>query len=218
MLVELGQVHKSYGSSDVLKGIDLSITANNHLVIQGASGSGKSTLLYILGALEAADRGSVKIDGRDLARLNDEQLSQIRNQFIGFVFQFHFLLPSMRCMQNILLPAKIAGQNAGDIEKKTREYAQALNVTHCLNKYPYQISGGEQQRINIIRAVSLNPSLILCDEPTGNLDSKNTSLVISMLKELAAQINSTLVVVTHDNSVAAQFQEKITIEDGQIIS
>jgi lipoprotein-releasing system ATP-binding protein len=217
MLVELGQVHKSYGSSDVLKGIDLSITANNHLVIQGASGSGKSTLLYILGALEAADRGSVKIDGQDLARLNDEQLSQIRNQFIGFVFQFHFLLPSMRCMQNILLPAKIAGQNAGDIEKKTREYAQALNVTHCLDKYPYQISGGEQQRINIIRAVSLNPSLILCDEPTGNLDSKNTSLVISMLKELAAQINSTLVVVTHDNSVAAQFQDKITIEDGQII-
>lgn len=217
MLVELGQVHKSYGSSDVLKGIDLSITANNHLVIQGASGSGKSTLLYILGALEAADRGSVKIDGQDLARLNDEQLSQIRNQFIGFVFQFHFLLPSMRCMQNILLPAKIAGQNTGDIEKKTREYAQALNVTHCLNKYPYQISGGEQQRINIIRAVSLNPSLILCDEPTGNLDSKNTSLVISMLKELAAQINSTLVVVTHDNSVAAQFQDKITIEDGQII-
>ena len=217
MLVELGQVHKSYGSNDVLKGIDLSITANNHLVIQGASGSGKSTLLYILGALEAADRGSVKIDGQDLARLNDDQLSQIRNQFIGFVFQFHFLLPSMRCMQNILLPAKIAGQNTGDIEKKTREYARALNVTHCLNKYPYQISGGEQQRINIIRAVSLNPSLILCDEPTGNLDSKNTSLVISMLKELAAQINSTLVVVTHDNSVAAQFQDKITIEDGQII-
>lgn len=217
MLVELKDIQKKYGSAEILKGINLNIEAGQNHVIQGASGSGKSTLLYILGSLERPDAGSVFLEGRDTTKLSDEQLSELRNRFIGFVFQFHFLLPSMNCLQNTLLPAKIAGIKESEVKKRILKYAEMLNISHCLSKYPYQISGGEQQRVNIIRAISLNPKLILCDEPTGNLDTKNTAIVISLLKNLASEIDSTLVVVTHDNSVAESFEHKITIEDGQII-
>ncbi len=217
MLVELRDIQKKYGNAEVLKGINLNIEAGQNHVIQGASGSGKSTLLYILGSLERPDAGSVFLEGRDTTKLNDEQLSELRNRFIGFVFQFHFLLPSMNCLQNTLLPAKIAGIKETEVKKRIQKYAEMLSISHCLSKYPYQISGGEQQRVNIIRAISLNPKLILCDEPTGNLDTKNTAIVISLLKNLASEIESTLVVVTHDNSVAESFEHKITIEDGQII-
>lgn len=217
MLIGLENIHKKYGSSHILKNINLKVDSGQHMAIQGSSGSGKSTLLYILGSLEQPDEGKVVFEGKDLAAMSDNQLAEIRNTQIGFVFQFHFLLPSMTCLDNIYLPAKIAGRLNSALKKKVADYAFALNVTECLSKYPYQISGGEQQRINLIRAISMDPKLLLCDEPTGNLDSKNTSLVINMLKELAAKIDSTLIVVTHDNEVAAAFPRKITIEDGQII-
>ena len=217
MLIDLNSVYKSYGQTEVLKDINLQVKAGEDLVIQGASGSGKSTLLYILGTLEQPDKGLVKIDGNDIATLHDEKSAKLRNSLIGFVFQFHFLLPSMNCLQNIYLPGKIAGISPKSIKDRVHEYADALNVSHCLEKYPFEISGGEQQRINIIRAISLNPKLILCDEPTGNLDSKNTNIVINMLKNLSQKIDSTLIIVTHDDQVARSFERKITIEDGQII-
>ncbi|MDH5415542.1 MAG: ATP-binding cassette domain-containing protein, partial [Flavobacteriaceae bacterium] len=150
--------------------------------------------------------------------LSDDDLARFRNESIGFVFQFHFLLPSMNCIDNILLPAKIGQHNIKSVKERILNFAKILKVEHCLKKYPFEISGGEQQRINIIRAISLNPKLILCDEPTGNLDSKNTQIVIELLRDLALQIESTLVVVTHDTEVARSFKHKITIEDGQIIS
>ncbi|MAZ47686.1 MAG: lipoprotein-releasing system ATP-binding protein LolD [Halobacteriovoraceae bacterium] len=217
ILVQMNDIGKSYGQTEVLKNINLNIFEGQNHVIQGASGSGKSTLLYILGSLERPTSGQVFLAGKETTKMNDAQLSEMRNRFIGFVFQFHFLLPSMTCMQNILLPAKIAGIKEKKIKAKILEYAEELNITHCLKKYPFEISGGEQQRVNIIRAISLSPKLILCDEPTGNLDSKNTQVAIAMLKNLAKEAGSTLIVVTHDNSVAASFEHKITIEDGQII-
>ena len=149
--------------------------------------------------------------------LNDEELARYRNKFIGFVFQFHFLLPSMNALDNILLPAKIGGFSAKEVKERIMKFVDILNVEHCLKKYPFQLSGGEQQRISIIRALSLNPKLLLCDEPTGNLDSKNTQTVIDLLKGLLKEIDSTLILVTHDEKVANSFQRKITIEDGQII-
>jgi ABC-type lipoprotein export system ATPase subunit len=149
--------------------------------------------------------------------MDDEELAQFRNQYVGFVFQFHFLLPSMTCRDNILLPARIGGRDTAPVEKDIVELANYLGVTHCLSKFPFEISGGEQQRINIIRALSLRPKILLCDEPTGNLDSKNSEKVASLLKSLAAEFGATLLVVTHDDKVASFFPRKIVIEDGQII-
>lgn len=218
MFLEVNNLHKYYGDSHILRGIDLKIEEGEDLAIIGASGSGKSTLLYLIGALDSIDKGEILIEGKNISSMKDDELSRFRNQFIGFVFQFHFLLPSMNCMENILLPAKIGGIKAKEIKKRALLLAEKLNVSHCLKKYPFEISGGEQQRVNIIRAISLNPKLLLCDEPTGNLDSQNTQNVLSLLKEVADEIDSSLIVVTHDVAVSSTFHKKITIEDGQIIS
>jgi ABC-type lipoprotein export system ATPase subunit len=218
MFLEVKNVHKYYGDTHVLQGINLSLAESKDLAIVGTSGSGKSTLLYLLGALDSADKGEILIEGKDLSKMSDAALSNFRNKFIGFVFQFHFLLPSMNCMDNILLPAKIGGVKTKEVRARAKDLAEKLHVSHCLKKYPFELSGGEQQRINIIRAISLNPKLLLCDEPTGNLDSKNTQNVLSLLRSVAEDIDSSLIVVTHDVSVSSTFHEKITIEDGQIIS
>ncbi len=217
MFVSAKDIFKNYGQTEVLRGLSFQIEKNHDLAIVGPSGSGKSTLLYLLGALEQPEKGSISIDGVDLGELADAELAQFRNQTIGFVFQFHFLLPSMNCLDNILLPAKIGGHKVKKIKEKVLNFAKTLKVEHCLKKYPYQISGGEQQRINIIRAISLNPKLILCDEPTGNLDSRNSMTVLDLLRSISEKIDSTLVVVTHDKNIADSFEHKITIEDGRII-
>ena len=218
MFLEVSQLKKSYGNTHVLRNLSFSLEKSEDLAIVGSSGSGKSTLLYILGALEKADSGKVLVDGVNLGMMSDDKLAQFRNEFIGFVFQFHFLLPSMNCLENILLPAKIGRHSIKKVKTRVMDFAEKLGVEHCLKKYPYQISGGEQQRINIIRAISLNPKMLLCDEPTGNLDSKNTTNVLNLLRGLSEDIDSSLIVVTHDIEVSNSFHRKITIEDGQIIS
>jgi lipoprotein-releasing system ATP-binding protein len=217
-LIECHGISKSYGNTKVLNNVSLGIDADEKLVIQGSSGSGKSTLMYLLGGLDRAESGKVIINGHDLQKFNDEELAQFRNKYIGFVFQFHFLLPSMSCLQNILLPAQIGGVLNKEVKSYVKDIAASIGVDHVLNKYPYQLSGGEQQRVNIIRALSLKPKLLLCDEPTGNLDSKNSENVISLINSLVDQTQSTLVLVTHDNNIASRFKSKITIEDGRIIS
>jgi ABC-type lipoprotein export system ATPase subunit len=174
-------------------------------------------LLYLLGGLDHPTSGKVIIDNKNLTTMNDEELALFRNSNVGFVFQFHFLLPSMSCKDNILLPGRIGGMNIKSIEKDVEELAKILGVLHCLPKFPYEISGGEQQRVNIIRALSLKPKMLLCDEPTGNLDSKNSEKVTNLLKHLASDFGATLLVVTHDDKVASFFPRKIVIEDGQII-
>lgn len=209
------EVYKSYGQAHVLKGVSLEISAGSQCVITGASGSGKSTLLYLMGGLDHADQGSLTVGELDLAGCNDEQLADYRNQMVGFVFQFHFLLPSMNSLSNILLPARIGGQDVKVVERRCKEMADRLGVLACMDKFPFQLSGGEQQRINLIRALSLNPRLILCDEPTGNLDSENTQKVIELLRELASANQSTLVVVTHDQAVASAFENRFDLVDGK---
>jgi ABC-type lipoprotein export system ATPase subunit len=215
--IVLSNVEKSFGKTKVLRGLNLSIESRELVAIRGASGSGKSTLLYLLGGLDHPSSGKVVVEGKNLTSMDDEELAQFRNQYVGFVFQFHFLLPSMTCRDNILLPARIGGRDTIPVEKDIEELANYLGVTHCLSKFPFEISGGEQQRINIIRALSLRPKILLCDEPTGNLDSKNSEKVASLLKSLAAEFGATLLVVTHDDKVASFFPRKIVIEDGQII-
>ncbi|MCM2350347.1 MAG: ABC transporter ATP-binding protein [Bacteriovoracaceae bacterium] len=215
--IELSNVEKSFGKTKVLRGLNFTIEARELVAIRGASGSGKSTLLYLLGGLDHPTSGKVVIDGKNLTSMNDEDLAHFRNTNVGFVFQFHFLLPSMTCRDNILLPARIGGKETKTVEKDIEELAKILGVTHCLPKFPFEISGGEQQRINIIRALSLRPKILLCDEPTGNLDSKNSEKVTTLLKNLAADFGATLLVVTHDDKVASYLPRKIVIEDGQII-
>ena len=215
--IQLQNIEKTFGPTKVLRGINVDIEERELVAIRGASGSGKSTLLYLLGALDRPTSGVLKIAGKNLSQLSDEELAKFRNSSVGFVFQFHFLLPSMTCKDNILLPARIGEKDVKAVEKQIRVIAETLGVTHCLDKYPFEISGGEQQRINIIRALSLKPKILLCDEPTGNLDSKNTEKVATLLKNLAAEYGATLLVVTHDDKVASFFPRKIVIEDGQII-
>lgn len=216
--IKVENIHKSFAQTSVLNGISFEIERGEQLALQGMSGSGKSTLLYILGGLDQSDTGNVEIDSIKINTLNDDNLAVFRNSSVGFVFQFHFLLPSMNCLDNMLLPAKIGGKSVKEVKARVLEFTKLLGVEHCLKKYPFEISGGEQQRVNIIRAISLSPKILLCDEPTGNLDSKNSDKVIALLRDVASQLNSTLIVVTHDVAVAERFERKITIEDGRIIS
>ncbi len=217
--IKLQNVEKTFGTTKVLQGINLDIADRDLVAIRGASGSGKSTLLYLLGGLDVPSTGNVIINGQNLSKLSDKELADFRNQNVGFVFQFHFLLPSMTCIDNILLPARIGGGNINMkvVESDVAKLAKILGVEHCLKKFPYQLSGGEQQRINIIRALSMRPKILLCDEPTGNLDSKNSEKVADLLKNLAHDFGAILLVVTHDDKVASFFPRKIVIEDGRII-
>ncbi|MBL6990233.1 MAG: ABC transporter ATP-binding protein [Bacteriovoracaceae bacterium] len=216
VLINLENITKSFGQVNVLQGISLKLIKGEHYVIQGASGSGKSTLLYLIGGLDLPTSGEIWAAKHKLSDFEDEQLALYRNQFIGFVFQFHFLLPSMSCLDNIFLPSRIGGGKDPVTRERIDELASKLDVLHCLNKFPFEISGGEQQRINIIRALSLNPQLLLCDEPTGNLDSVNTQKVTNLLKDLAIAHGQTLVIVTHDNNVAAHFDKRLLLKDGVV--
>lgn len=216
--IKCNNVLKNFGRTNILKGINLELEAGQQCSIVGASGSGKSSLLYLLGGLDQVSGGSIHIAGHELSKLNDEQLAKFRNENIGFVFQFHFLLPTMSCLQNIMLPSTIRAKGADGVKNRVLEFAKILGVEKLLNRYPYELSGGEQQRVNLIRALSLKPSLLLCDEPTGNLDSGNSKLVADFLLEYSLKEKTTLIVVTHDNSIASRFERKIKIEDGLIIS
>lgn len=214
--VEVKNLKKNFGQTQVLRGCELQIEKGDHIVIRGASGSGKSTLLYLLGGLDTATSGEVIVNGKNLNRLGDEELSHYRNREVGFVFQFHYLLPSMNALSNILLPARIAGLDLKIVEKEVKELANELGVLPLLNKYPFELSGGEQQRVNLIRALSLHPQLLLCDEPTGNLDSINSQKVVTLLRELAKKYSATLIVVTHDEKVAKSIGKEIIMIDGLI--
>lgn len=215
--IKLQGVTKDYGQTRVLRGLDLDVTEGELLAIRGASGSGKSTLLYLLGGLERPTQGNVLIKGQSLIGPDDDALANYRNNSVGFIFQFHFLLPSLNALANMLLPARIAGKLTPEVEARVQQLASRLGVADKLKSWPHELSGGEQQRVNIVRALSLNPPLLLCDEPTGNLDSKNSEKVTQLLKDLALASGTTLLVVTHDDKVASAFPRKIVIEDGQII-
>lgn len=217
IIIRLTNVKKFYKQSRALNGVTLAMNEGEEYLIRGASGSGKSTLLYLLGGLDRPSEGEVVVNQKNLAQLNDEELALYRNRYVGFVFQFHFLLPSMNCLDNLLLPARLAGLSAketSEVKERVLHLADGLQVNHCLNKFPFELSGGEQQRINIIRALSLKPKLLLCDEPTGNLDSENSRKVIQLLRALAKEFHATLVIVTHDPVIAESFSNQFLMKDG----
>ncbi len=216
-LIDVQNVYKTFQKTHALNGVSIQFQKGRQYAIHGASGSGKSTLLYIMGGLDRPSKGKVIVDGNDLSKLSDKELALYRNQFVGFVFQFHFLLPSIKCLDNILLPAQISGKVDKSVEQRSRELADLLKVSHCLDKFPYELSGGEQQRINIIRALSMRPKLLLCDEPTGNLDSQNSATVTQLIKDLAKEFQATLVVVTHDPKVRESFSNSLFMQDGKLL-
>lgn len=216
--INVNQVKKSFAQTKVLRGVSFSLNKGEQYVIKGASGSGKSTLLYLLGGLDKPDSGIITVDNENINDLNDDELAIFRNSKIGFVFQFHFLLSSMTCLENILLPLSLSvRKDTAKVKTFVKDVANLLGVDDCLEKMPFQLSGGQQQRINLIRAVSLHPKYLFCDEPTGSLDSVNTEIVCDFLFKLSRELDLTLVTVTHDKNVASRFLNHLEMKDGQLL-
>lgn len=216
-MIQINGLEKSYGTLQVLKGINLEIADRSVISIVGASGAGKSTLLHLIGTLDKPDKGKVLIDGTDLYTLSDKELAAYRNQNIGFVFQFHHLLPEFTAAENVALPAMIAGKSKAEAMKRAEELLDFLKLKERLTHKPSQLSGGEQQRVAVARALVNNPKLILADEPSGNLDSENASKLHQLFFDLRDQFHQTFIVVTHNNELAEMSDRKITIKDGQIV-
>lgn len=215
-MIQAENIHKSYGSLHVLKGIDLEIKDGEIVSIVGASGAGKSTLLHILGTLDRADRGSVFIDGQRTDKMPERDLSAFRNKNIGFVFQFHHLLPEFTALENVCIPAFIGKTSRSRAEKKAKDLLRYLNLEDRMEHKPSELSGGEQQRVAVARALINNPRVILADEPSGNLDSKSAKELHSLFFDLRKQFNHTFVIVTHNLELADMADRKLTIKDGKI--
>lgn len=216
-MIQINGLEKNYGALQVLKGINLEIADRSVISIVGASGAGKSTLLHLIGTLDKPDKGKVLIDGTDLYTLSDKELAAYRNQNIGFVFQFHHLLPEFTAVENVALPAMIAGKSKAEAMKRAEELLDFLKLKERLTHKPSQLSGGEQQRVAVARALVNNPKLILADEPSGNLDSENAGKLHQLFFDLRDQFHQTFIVVTHNNELAEMSDRKITIKDGQIV-
>ena len=215
-MIKASGIHKSFGSLKVLKGINLEIGRGEIVSIVGASGAGKSTLLHILGTLDRADQGSVEIDGRITNELNEKKLSEFRNQHIGFVFQFHHLLPEFTALENVCIPAFISANNRKDAESRARELLEFLNLSERLEHKPSELSGGEQQRLAVARALINQPSVVLADEPSGNLDSKASVELHKLFFSLRDEFQHTFVIVTHNQELADMADRKLMIQDGII--
>ncbi len=210
-------IHKSYGSLEVLKGISLEIKKGEIVSIVGASGAGKTTLLHILGTLDGYDTGRVVIDAKDMSGLNDRQLSDFRNRHIGFVFQFHHLLPEFTALENVCIPAFIAGKSRRAAEVKAGELLKLLGLADRLTHKPSELSGGEQQRVAVARALVNDPVVILADEPSGNLDSQSSEDLHRLFFELRERLTQTFVIVTHNQGLASMADRKLSIMDGLIV-
>ena len=209
-------IHKSFGSLEVLKGIDLHIKKGEVVSIVGASGAGKSTLLHIIGTLDNSTKGSLRIGDMEVAQMKDNKLSEFRNQQIGFVFQFHHLLPEFTALENVCIPAYIAGVSKKKATDKAKELLEYLNLSDRLDHKPSELSGGEQQRVAVARALINDPAVILADEPSGNLDSKSAVELHKLFFELRENFNQTFIIVTHNQDLANMADRKLVIKDGII--
>lgn len=215
-MIKVENITKSFGELQVLKGIDLEVPKGKLYSIVGPSGAGKTTLLQIIGTLSRPDQGSIYINQQNISGLNDGQLADFRNRQIGFVFQFHYLLPEFTALENVCIPAFIAKVGKREAEDKAKEYLDFLGLSHRLNHKPNELSGGERQRVAVARALINNPSVILADEPSGNLDTKNREDLHQLFFTLRDRFKQTLVIVTHDESFAAQSDAIIRMKDGLI--
>lgn len=215
-MIQATGIHKSYGKLEVLKGIDLHIAKKEIVSIVGASGAGKSTLLHIIGTLDRADRGQLLIDKTEVNKLNDKALADFRNKNIGFVFQFHHLLPEFTAIENVCIPAFIGGTPKEEALKHGMELLDYLNLKDRKDHKPSQLSGGEQQRVAVARALINNPAVVLADEPSGNLDSKSAEELHRLFFRLRDELGQTFVIVTHNPTLAAMSDRTITIKDGTI--
>jgi lipoprotein-releasing system ATP-binding protein len=213
-------LHKTYSlgkrSLDVLRGVDVSLERGEFLALRGVSGAGKSTLLHLLGGLDSPTKGEVRFQGENLAELSRRQLARMRNQNVGFIFQFYYLLPELDALENVCLPARMARISARKAEIRGRELLTRVGLKERMEHKPYELSGGEQQRVAIARALMNEPQLILADEPTGNLDSHTGEEIIELLCSLRTEKQTTLVVATHDAKVAARAPRIIELLDGEV--
>lgn len=209
-------IYKSYGALPILKGIDLHVATGEIVSLVGASGAGKSTLLHIVGTLDKPDRGSVSLHGKDIGGLSAKQLSAFRNEHIGFVFQFHHLLPEFTALENVCIPAYIKKTSPREAQKRASELLELLGVAHRGNHKPGELSGGEQQRVAVARALVNRPAVVLADEPSGNLDSENAAALHQLFVDLRNQLNQTFVVVTHNEELAGIADRVVHIKDGVI--
>ncbi|MCG8340854.1 MAG: ABC transporter ATP-binding protein [Cytophagales bacterium] len=210
-------ITKSYGNLQVLQGIDIEVAQGEIIAIVGASGAGKSTLLHILATLDKPDRGTLQLGNDDLLKLRGKQLAAFRNKYVGFVFQFHNLLPEFTTLENICIPGYLGKLEKETVEKKAKELLALLHIEHRANHKPSELSGGEQQRVAVARALINNPKIIFADEPSGSLDSKNAEALHQLFFDLRKTLGQTLVFATHNQTFAAMADRKLCIQDGRFI-
>jgi lipoprotein-releasing system ATP-binding protein len=218
MIIVAKDIRKVYGNLEVLKNVHLEVSEGEIVSIVGASGAGKSTLLQILGTLDQADGGSLMIQGKELTRLRGNQLADFRNKSLGFVFQFHHLLPEFTALENICFPAFIAGVKKQEAEKRAKELLLLMNLSGRSHHKPGQLSGGEQQRIAVARALMNRPAVVFADEPSGNLDSQSSQQLHRLFFRLREELGQTFIIVTHNEELAGEADRKLTIRDGIIVN
>jgi lipoprotein-releasing system ATP-binding protein len=216
-MIEAINIHKSFDELHVLKGVNLKVEQGEIVAVVGPSGAGKTTLLQILGTIDNLDRGHVLIDGQDVSHLNEKQQSSFRNLQLGFIFQFHQLLPEFTALENVMIPALIAGKDSKRATQKAKELLEYLQLSDRLEHKPSELSGGEKQRVAVARALVNNPKIILADEPSGSLDTKNKEELHRLLFDLRDQFGLTIIIVTHDEALASLSDRKIEMQDGNIL-
>ena len=215
-------IHKSFGHDgnviDVLKGINVSVNKGEMIAVVGASGSGKTTLLQILGTLDTPTSGTIEFEGQDLTRSSENQLSRHRNRNVGFIFQFHHLLPEFTALENVMMPGLIQGVEKNNLRKNAIELLDQVNLSHREDHRSGELSGGEQQRVALARALIMQPALLLADEPTGNLDSQSGRKVFDLLQEMSRSLSLAVIMVTHNQELAADMDHCLTLKDGLLFS
>ncbi len=216
-MIKAQGIHKSYGKIEVLKGVDISISKGEIVSIVGASGAGKSTLLHIIGTLDRADAGTVVIGETQLAQLSEKKIAHFRNTHIGFVFQFHHLLPEFTALENICIPAFIGGKSRKEAEDKGMSLLSMLGLAERASHKPSELSGGEQQRVAVARALVNDPAVVMADEPSGNLDSASAKELHQLFFSLRGKLNQTFVIVTHNEELANMADRKLVMKDGMIL-